>query len=758
MRFSWLAFLLLLSVVSCTYTAKITDGATAVDRKQYDVAVPMLQREFKKAKSRKIKGEVAMNLGISLRETGNDDEAVTWFQTAYDNNAGPDALREKAAALKRLERYEDAIQTYTDLGFEIGSKYEFRKEIQGAELAQKWKDQEAGGKERAYTVQAAAFNSRGSDYAPVYFEDQLVFSSDRQGGEGSENYKWTGRGFTDIYATSLTGGSVSLYADNLNTPDHEGTPAFSADGKVMYFTRCVAPGKREDAFCGLYVSERSGNDWGPAVKLPFVKPGVNYLHPAISASGEKLYFSALMEDGWGGYDIYVVNRTNDGSWSDPILMNRAINTQGNEQFPTLEADTLYFASDGLVGMGGLDIYRTYPMDNGRYSAPKNLGIPVNSGADDFFFSIVKRSGSGLSEKMLGFFSSSRTGGSGADNIYEYTRRTLPPPPPDATPVAYKNVLDVTVVETIFEDPTDPRSRVRGLRPVPNATLVASIGNESRTVTTNEDGELSLVLVDDQNYQFRAERDNYLAAEGSFSSKNLPKDPDAPEQRYELELKIEKIFLNQEIVLENIYYDYNESFIRADAQPTLNELASLLNRNPAINIELGSHTDCRGRDAYNQELSQDRAQSAVTYLIENGIDQSRLTARGYGEEQPVAECICERCSEEEHQRNRRTTFRILGSLVVWESGSLGVWESGSLGVWESGSLGVWESGSLGVWESGSLGVWESGSLGVWESGSLGVWESGSLGKKCIRSEVPKLSPYISKITVPRAVRQRPPLGG
>ncbi|MEO0734828.1 MAG: OmpA family protein, partial [Bacteroidota bacterium] len=176
--------------------------------------------------------------------------------------------------------------------------------------------------------------------------------------------------------------------------------------------------------------------------------------------------------------------------------------------------------------------------------------------------------------------------------------------------------------------------------------------------TNEEGQLSLILVDDQQYDFRAEREEYLAAEGRFSSRNLPKDPDAPEQRYELELELEKIFLNEEIVLNNIYYDFEESFIREDAKPTLNELTALLERNPEIRIELGSHTDCRGPVGYNQNLSQDRAQAAVTYLIEQGIAPERLSAQGYGEGKPIADCICERCSEDQHQENRRTTFRIL----------------------------------------------------------------------------------------------------
>ena len=652
-------FLLLCCLSACTYTAKITDGATAVDRKQYDVAVPMLQREYKKAKTRRAKGEIAMNLGKALVETGGDEAAIEWYQKAYDNNAGPDALREKAAALKRLQRYDEAIQVYTDAGFEIGSKYEFRKDISGAELAQKWLAEEEAGKERAFTVSPVNFNSRQADYAPVAFEERLVFTSDRASATGEDKFNWTGRGFTDLFVTDLEGGeAVDAFDGRLNTADHEGTPTFNAAGTEMIFTRCSAPGKRQDAYCSLYRAERVGKGWGPATLLAFVKPEANYMHPALSADGKRLFFSALLEDGWGGYDIYVADRQEDGSWGEPILMNRAINTQGNEQFPSLDADTLYFSSDGLEGMGGLDIFRTWPTNNGRYAAPRNLKMPVNSGADDFAFSVVRRRGSGLDQTTTGYFSSSRPGGAGSDDIYVYTQRVLPPPPPDPTPIEYKNVLDVTVVEKIYEDPTNNRSRILGVRPVPNATIIASIGDQSRTVNTDEEGKLSLVLVDDQNYQFRAERDEYLADEGNFSSRNLPKDPDAPTQRYELELELEKIFRNQEVVLKNIYYDFDESFIRTDAQPTLNNLSALLRRNPEIRIELGSHTDCVGSPSYNQRLSQARAQAAVDYLVEQGIDVGRLEAKGYGEESPIAECICERCTDEERQENRRTTFRIL----------------------------------------------------------------------------------------------------
>lgn len=658
MRLTWL-LLFTAFVTACTYTAKITDGATAVDRKQYKAAVPMLQREYKKANTRREKGEIAYNLARSLVETGQDQEAIDWFQKAYDNNAGPKALEGKADALKRLEQFEEAIQVYTDLGFEIGSRYEYRKQIAGAEKAMNWQQQEQQGKKREYVVRPTPFNTRQADYAPVVLGDQLVFTSDRAAADGEEVYNWTGRGFTDLFITdALGGGSVDPLDQRVNTPDNEGTATFSPDGKEMIFTRCSAPAPREDAFCGLFRSSRVGGNWGPPRPLSFVKPGINYLHPALSADGQRLYFSSLQEDGWGGYDIYVADRNADGTWTDPILMNRAINTQGNEQFPSMDGDTLYFASDGHEGMGGLDIFKTYQLPNGRYKAVQNLQLPINSGADDFGYTVLRRQGEGLEASVNGYFSSSRPGGEGADDIYAYTKRVLPPPPPDTTPVEYKNVLDVYVVEKIYEDPGNPDSRVLGRRPVPNATIIAAIGDQSRTVNANDEGKLSLVLVDDQNYDFRAEREAYLAAEGQFSSRNLPRDPDAPEQRYELELELDKIFLNREIVLNNIYYDFEQSFIRDDAKPTLNELSSLLKRNPKIKIELGSHTDCRGPDRYNQNLSEDRAEAAVSYLIEQGINASRLSAKGYGEEDPIAECLCERCNEEEHQRNRRTSFRVV----------------------------------------------------------------------------------------------------
>ncbi|MEM6396320.1 MAG: OmpA family protein [Bacteroidota bacterium] len=648
---SALVFLL----AGCSYTQKITTGPQAIDRKQYSEAIPLLQKEYKRAKTRREKGQFAEMLGLAFVKTGKEEEALTWYRTAYDNGAGTDALRAHADLLKQLERYEDAINVYNELGLEIGSRFEFRRDIEGAEKAIEWLADDR----KAYEVEPVSFNSNRSDYAPVAYEGgQLVITSDRAEATGDATYTWTGGGFSDLFLVDPRVSSVDPFDPGINSNDHEGTPTFSPDYQEMVFVRCSGA-KREDAFCALYISSRSGGGWSVPRRLPFTKAEVNYLHPAFSENGQTLYFSALDPDGWGGYDLYRVERSGPESWGEPMLLPRGINSEGNEQFPFLQDDTLYFSSDGLIGMGGLDIFKIYPLENGRWSTAKNMKSPINSGGDDFGFTISQELNNGqvINE---GYFSSARPGGRGGDDVYRYTQRVLPPPPPrvDTTPIVYRDILDVYVVEKIYEDPTNPNSRIMGRRPKANATLFIQVGEESRSVNTNDEGKLSLVISEDKDYFFRAEAENYLADEGRFSGKGLPRDPENPTQRYEVELTLDRIFRNQEITLENIYYDFNEIFIREDAKPSLNELAALLELNPEIRIQLGSHTDCRGQDGYNENLSQGRAQSAVDYLVEKGVNVNRLSARGYGESEPAVDCLCTRCTEEQHQENRRTTFKIV----------------------------------------------------------------------------------------------------
>ena len=226
-------------------------------------------------------------------------------------------------------------------------------------------------------------------------------------------------------------------------------------------------------------------------------------------------------------------------------------------------------------------------------------------------------------------------------------------------MASKLLLEGYVLEKILAVPDDPNSKVLGRKPLAGATVAAeAAGSKKQTFTVQEDGFFKMELAENTDYTFTAALASYLSNNAKFSTKGIAKDPANPVQTFEIEIVLDKIYRNREIVLENIYYDYDKWDIRPDAEPTLNRLADVLRQNPAVRIQLGSHTDCRGNDGYNQTLSQRRAESAVNYLITKGIDGNRLTAIGYGETQPADDCACSRCTEAEHQINRRTTFKVL----------------------------------------------------------------------------------------------------
>ncbi len=661
MRLSTLIFFLIIGILGgCTYTEKIRDGKTAFERKQYAVATGLLQKEYAKADTRLERGRIAFLLGESYKALHKSEESIRWYQIAYDNQAGVDALREKAYALKKEERYKEAIMAFRELGIEIGSPYEYRRDIIACEVAQGWKDAIVYAE---YRVDLMEFNSGYADYAPAMYRDnQLVFTSDRTASAGDDKYNWTGNKFSDLFLVDLQSKNVKPFDLQINTTHNEGTAVFNKNFTEMYFTRCFGD-KKEDAYCKIMVSESQNGVWSVPRMLNFIEENVNYGHPSISADGKELYFASNHPDGWGGYDIYVSERTPDG-WGPPKLLGRSINTTGNEKFPFIDGDTLYFASDFHPGMGGLDIFRTYKMGNGNWAPAFNLKPPINSGADDFGLVIDYASPLPAAVLQQGYFTSNRLDGLGNDDIYRF-ERIVPPPPPvvetpptDAQPTVAKLLLDVYVLEKIYADPADPNSRVLGRKPLPEAKLEYTIGKDTKTFRTGEEEPVTIELEENMEYSFLASRNQYLNNAARFSTRGIAKDPANPVQRFELEIVLDKVFIGKEIRLENIYYDFDKWDIREDARPTLDVLAENLRLNPDIRIELASHTDCRGSDSYNQTLSQRRAQSAVDYLITKGIDGLRLAAKGYGESAPEVNCICARCTEDQHQQNRRTTFKIV----------------------------------------------------------------------------------------------------
>ena len=657
---TWTILALLFTLFfSCKFTQKITDGKMAYERKQYSVAVTMLNKEYKKAKSRIEKGKIAYLLGQSYKHINKNSSAISWYKTAYDNQFGVDALKEYSYALKKNEQYEEAMASFKELGLEIGSPYEYRKEITACKVALDWKKQ---GETNDYKIEPATFNSVSAEYAPTpYLDNQIVFTSDRSAATGDKTYNWTGTNFSDLFIADPESGAVQPFPSPINTPNNEGTVAFNNDFTEMYFSRCYDE-EGGDYFCRLMMSTREGDHWTTPTVLSFTRANINYGHPALSEDGSSLYFSADDPEGWGGYDIFVSEKTPDG-WDAPRPLSRNINTSGNEKFPFIDKDTLYFASDNHTGMGGLDIFKSFKTRDGSWTPVHNLKAPINSGWDDFGYMINRNFKPHDDILQEGFFTSSRVDGKGNDDIYRFVKKVPPPPPPtpveeNPKPIVYKMILDGYVLEKIYQFADNPNSKVLGRKPLLDSKVDITVNGKKKTVTVDEEGKFTLELEENADYSFFAQHEGYFNNSSRFSSKGIAKDSKNPITKYEVEIVLDKIFKNQEITLDNIYYDFNQWNIRSDAQPTLNQLANTLLQNPTIRIQMASHTDCRGKANYNQKLSQRRAQAAVDYLITKGVDESRLEAKGFGKSSPAVDCLCSRCTEAEHQANRRTTFRVI----------------------------------------------------------------------------------------------------
>ncbi|MBT8218337.1 MAG: OmpA family protein [Bacteroidia bacterium] len=661
----FLAVSILLLFQCCTYTQRIKDGSMAFERKQYSVAVEMLKSEFSKSKSRVERGKIAFMLAESLQYLGENETSIDWFKKAYDNQFGDKALQGYAFALKQDEQYDEAAKAFKELGIETGDPITYRKEISACEVARVWK--ETPNEERAFDVEISDFNSSASDYAPVYLaSDEIIFTSDRGEASGESIYNWTGREFSDLFRYS--NGKISVMDGPFNSKDNDGTISFNRDRNYAVFTRCYQR-EGEDSYCILMESSLINDSWTEPQELPFIEANVNYGQPAVNAGGDVIYFASDHPDGWGGFDLYKVMKIAD-EWNEPVILPLRLNTIEDEQFPFLQLDTLYFSSTGHGGMGGLDIYKTYKRPNGTWAPVQNLKYPINSGGDDFGFAIQTTS---LPGKIAeGFFSSNRKDGAGNDDIYAFIEKVPVIPETavvevevDSSEIISKTKKEIIykiighVISDEYKDINDPSTIVEGATTdVANAQVTITTTDETIDVKGNENGYFEQVISTDGNYDFLVSADGYLTNTAQLSVQFDEEDISSSEQLFRLKVKLDRIFKDVEINLENIYYDLDKWDIRTDAEPTLLELVKNLNLNPNIRIQLSSHTDCRGDDPYNEWLSQKRAQSAVDFLISQGIDASRLEAKGYGESIPFDPCVCNQCSEEQHQANRRTTFKII----------------------------------------------------------------------------------------------------
>ena len=635
---------------ACTFTQKMKDGEMAFEYKHYQQAITMLTDEYNRTGIEEVKSRKAYLIAESHVINDNQEEALPWYRKAYEHDFGEIALVKYGRTLKRLERYDAALKIFQTLANDNPSNPEYRLEQSACERAIRWKSNQEN-----YIVEKVSINSKSSEYAPTRYADgKIVFTSDRPDAMGEELYAWTGHKYGDFFVTDNAFNEVTPFSSNINTDEYEGTITFNTDYSRAIFTRCgfEADG---DGYCKLYETQKRRFGWTEPQILQFIVDGYNYRNPTLANTDSILIFAAELEGGIGGFDLYYSRLTANG-WNNPIALSQSINSPDHEKFPYLYKDTLYFASDRQGGLGGLDIYRSWQMDNGDWVSPQFLPAPINSGADDFGFMVDDYMSLEDNELEKGYFTSSRDQ-KNRDDIYGFVKLKEVEEEivvEEEKEVVYELFLALKIVEKVYAVDNDPNSEVINKAPIPNALLVF---NGERYEADNQ-GQIIIQVDYDQSYNMVGGKPGYLRNEKKLNTTSIAKDENNPIKTINEELTLDKIFVGKEIVLENIYYDLDEYFIRDDAKPVLDSLASVMKLNPSINIQLGSHTDCRGGVEYNLDLSYNRAKAAIDYLIQQGISRRRLQARGFGKSALIERCPCETCTEEQHQRNRRTTFAII----------------------------------------------------------------------------------------------------
>lgn len=490
-------------------------------------------------------------------------------------------------------------------------------------------------KGKKFNVQSMDFNSANSDFGGTLKDGKLYIVSARN--NARRTYGWNEQPFLDVFEvpvrTDGTYGEAYLLGDKINTKYHEGTVTFSPDGNTMYFSResffenkYVKDSIRNDRYGGLnlFRATKVGGMWDNVEALPFNSENYSTDHPALSKDGKTLYFTSDMPGGFGKGDIYKVAVNNDGSYGEPVNLGQKVNTEGREMFPFSGEDgTIYFSSDGHLGLGGLDVFFTKEID-GKMAPIRNLGIPLNSGADDFAFVM-----NGTEE---GFVSSNRMGGRGSDDIYAIKK--LQP------------ICDVMIIALVKDAKTDD------LLAGATVSLADAEGNVLSTKTTNADGMTEFMIECENNTELQVMMDEYESQKLAI--------PGSAEEEVDVTIlldPIEKIIEAERIVLNPIYFDFDKSNITAQAAFELDKLVQIMTKYPELVIVATSHTDRRGPASYNMGLSERRAKSTVQYVISKGIDESRITGTGKGESEPVMDCKSG-CNEDEHKMNRRSEFIIV----------------------------------------------------------------------------------------------------
>lgn len=485
-----------------------------------------------------------------------------------------------------------------------------------------------------------ATNTKYSDFGGFMLDDYFYYASTKPDEENKKIYKWNNQPHLNIYKSKevFNPGTLVLDVDasekvnSLSSKYHESSVAITKDGKTIYFTRTsfdgkkLRGGKNKIANLKIYKAQKIGDVWGNIKELPFNDDSYSVGHPALSENEDELYFSSDMPDGFGGTDIYKVDIIGENDFGRPVNLGEDINTEGREMFPFIGDDgTLYFSSDGHLGLGALDIFEVKKEQN-SYKKPVNVGAPVNGAYDDFGFVINTK-------KNRGFFSSNRKEGKGDDDIYSF--------------LIYHCKEDIKGIVTDAKDNT----------PIKEA-LVKLVDKEGKILAeerTGEDGGYAFYQIDcNREFVVVAEKEDY------DNDKKDTETLDVDGEGIITNFQLKSLIVEDQIVINPIYFDFDKYDIRKDAAYELENVVAVMNNNPNMIIKIESHTDSRGPADYNRNLSDKRAKSTRDYIVARGISANRIeSALGYGEDQLLNDCDdAKKCTEEEHQKNRRSYFYIV----------------------------------------------------------------------------------------------------
>ena len=646
----WMIAITATLIISCGADQAMKKGDKFYAVGEYFDAAKQYRKAYSQtpSKERALKGQRALKMAECYRRINFTTKAISAYNNAVRYKQADSLTHFYLGQLyMKNGNYKEAtkqFQTAIDSLPETDPHWSLAKTgLKSAQMAPQWKKDGSD-----YIVKREGlFNSRRAEFSPMLAgddNDQLYFTSTRNQAQGDEYSGITGAKAADIFLSQKDDkgkwSKPQAIDSELNSDFDEGACCFSPDGRTMFLTQCKTD-PNYPRYATIVISSRSDAAWSKPTELTILKDTLHsFAHPAVSPNGEWLYFVSDMPGGLGGYDIWRCRLYGNNEVGSVENLGKAVNTPGNEMFPTFRPNgDFYFSSDGHPGMGGLDIYI---LKNGAKTL-EHPGVPLNSQGDDFGMTFE-----GLHNR--GYFSSNRGDTRGYDHIYSF----------------YNPEIIQTVKGWVYEQDGYELP----------AAQVYMVGNDGTNLKLNVlgDGSFTQEIKSGVDYVILATCKGFLNHQ-----EELHVEPVKKSEEYVLQFPLANI--SAPVLIENIFYDFDKATLRPESQTALDELVKLLNENPNVTIELSAHTDCRGSDQYNERLSQQRAQNVVNYLIQHGIEKERLTPKGYGESKPkrikrkVAEkypflkegdildetfisTLPEEQQEQCHQLNRRTEFIVL----------------------------------------------------------------------------------------------------